>query len=174
MAYLLFKCWHERLFHLNRDEMHPCHTEAKVEFVPIDEQNAGLVANLRGDTYVEQFKNQLRMGDFGYYAFLDGKPVAYGFVKHQGSGDYFYRIGDGCLYLCRFFTHEGARGKGIYPALITALIEREADCRSFYICTERGNVASERGLLKVGFQFIGEYGFIRGFKHTFNKKKLKK
>lgn len=68
--------------------------------------------------------------------------------------------------------HKTQRGKGIYSALITALIDYEANINKFYIAVERGNVSSGKGLKKVGFEFIDEYRFIRILKKTFNKKKL--
>ena len=64
------------------------------------------------------------------------------------------------------------RGRGIYPALITQLIEHEAWCDHFYIDIERGNAASQKGLEKVGFSFYQEYCFLRGFKHTFHKERI--
>lgn len=172
MAYFLFKCWHERLFKVHRENIIP-HYKQELEMVPVTEENVFLVKELRGDVYEEQFLYQLSLGDFGYYAYKGGKPVGYGWAKHKDSDDYFYNIGDGCVYLCRFFVHESARGQGIYPAIITALTEKETDCNTFYIGVERGNTSSEIGLKKVGFMFLKEYGFIRGFKHTFNKKTLK-
>lgn len=173
MAYFLFKCWHERLFHIERGKVIPKASDLPLSFVPITEENAHLVCALRGKEYEAQFRYQLSLGDFGYYAYLDGAPVGYGWAKHSGSDDYFFNIGENCVYLCRFFVHEAARGKGIYPAIITKLIEKERAVDSFYIAVERGNVSSERGLCKVGFEFVKEYGFIRGFKKTFNKKMLK-
>lgn len=172
MAYFLFKRWPERLFHIRRENIIPQNAKVSFELVPVDAENAAWVTELRGDIYREQFQKQLAMGDFGYYACVDGQPVGYGWIKHWGSDDYFFRISEGCCYLCRFFVHERMRGQGIYPALITALMDREQDCHSFYIDVERGNTASERGLKKVGFRFVKEFGFIRGFRHTFNKKVL--
>ena len=169
MAYFLFKCWHERLYSAKREDLIPVAPRIPIELVPITNENAYLVKELRGEIYEEQFAYQLSLGDFGYYAYVDGKPVGYGWVKHKGSDDYFFKITDGCVYLCRFFVHESMRGNAIYPALITALAERERDAETLYIAAERGNTASERGLLKVGFGFVREFGFIRGFKHTFNK-----
>lgn len=174
MVYFLFKCWHERLFRVHRGNVIPHTARVPITLEPITEENAGIAKTLRGEIYAKQFCEQLTMGDFGYYACVDGTPVGYGWGKHAGSDDYFFKIADGCCYLCRFFVHESMRGQGIYPALITALIERESDCDHFYIAVERGNEASERGLKKVGFSFVKEFGFIRGFKHTFNKKKLVK
>lgn len=172
MAYFLFKCWHEQLFRAERASIIPQKSNLSLEFVSVTEYNAHLVAELRGQEFEGQFRTQLSLGDFGYYAYLDGKPVGYGWAKHTGSDDYFFKIGEGCAYLCRFFVHESARGHGIYPALISALIEREAQVNRFYIAAERGNDASVRGLRKVGFEFVKEFGFVRGFKHTFNKRHL--
>ncbi len=168
MAYFLFKCWHERLFAADRYQLTEITSDLPITFVPIDESNLEWVRQLRGEAYVGQFQYQRSMGDFGYYAMLEGRPVAYGWCKHEGSDDYFFRIGKGVCYLCRFFTHESVRGHGIYPALIWALVEHEKTCGRFYIDVERGNEASERGLQKVGFRFFREFGFVRGFKKTFN------
>ena len=173
MAYFLFKRWKERLFSLRREEVIPRETKLPLTFLPINDENAAWVTPLRGEIYEKQFREQLALGDFGYYACVDGKPVGYGWAKHTGSDDYFFEIGADCVYLCRFFVTEEMRGNGIYPALITALIEREANCVRFYIAVEEGNASSERGLSKVGFHFVGRYAFLRGFKHTFNKKQLR-
>ena len=173
MAYFLFKCWHERLFFIERNNVVNQNTDLPIELVEINRENIGLVRELRGDMYVSQFEHQLSLGDFGYYAFLKGKPVAYGWVKHPNSDDYFFEISEGTRYLCRFFTHESVRGHRVYPTMICSLIVHESECDRFYIGVERGNQASEHGLLKVGFKFFKEFRFIRGFKKTLNKYKMK-
>ena len=173
MAYFLFKCWHERLFSVSKNDVLLQCSDVDLTMVPITEENVALVSDLRAPMYEGQFRYQLSLGDFGYYAYADGKPVGYGWVKHAGSDDYFFNIGNDCVYLCRFFVHESMRGHGIYPELISELIKKENTAKTFYIAVERGNESSERGLKKVGFEFLKEYGFVRGFKKTFNKKSLK-
>lgn len=172
MAYFLFKCWHEKLFRVNRPDVVLQQSDLELHMIPITEENVPLVCELRGPEYEGQFRYQLSLGDFGYYAYYDNHPVGYGWVKHTGSDDFFFKIGEGCVYLCRFFVHESMRGHRIYPEILSRLIQREDAARTFYIAVERGNESSERGLKKVGFQFVKEYGFIRGFKKTFNMKKL--
>jgi GNAT superfamily N-acetyltransferase len=173
MAYFLFKCWHERLYRVKRADVLFRKSDLALKMVPITEENLSLVCELRDPVYEEQFKYQLSMGDFGYYAYYEDRPVGYGWAKHRGSGDYFFKISEGCVYLCRFFVHESVRGHNVYPALIGELIKKEADTDTFYIAAERGNIASENGLKKVGFTFLKEHGFIRGFKKTFNMKRLR-
>ena len=170
--YFLFKCWHEKLFYLNRKDAEPKKSDLNLKMVEITKESIHLVGKLRGEEFIPQFEYQLSLGDFGYYAYCDDKPIGYGWAKHTGSDDFFYQIGEGVCYLCRFFVHEDARGHNVYPEIISELIKRENNTNHFYIGVERGNVSSEKGLTKVGFKFIKEYGFIRGFKHTFNKKML--
>ena len=173
MAYFLFKCWHEVLYFANRQDIVPVNSTVDIEFLPITAENAHFVKELRGEIYEGQFLDQIKMGDVGLYATVLGKPVGYGWAKRCGSDDYFFKIGQGAGYYCRFFVHPDMRGKRIYPALLTELISRTPDVKRLYIARERGNEASERGLMKLGFSRVGEFGFVRGFKHTFNKKKLK-
>lgn len=172
MAYFLFKCWHEKLFSVKRTDVVLQKSDLELHMIPITEENVSLVCELRDSVYEGQFRYQLSLGDFGYYAYLNDRPVGYGWVKHTGSDDYFFKIGKDCVYLCRFFVHESVRGHGIYPEIISELIKKENSAKTLYIAVERGNEASERGLKKVGFQFVKEFGFIRGFKKTFNMKKL--
>lgn len=172
MTYFFLKRWNEQLFFLKRSDLIPCKAATEITYMEITKENAEIVKELRGKDYYHQFLSQLVLGDYGLYACCDGKPVAYGWVKYGGSKDYFFNIGKNTCYLCRFFTHESARGQGIYPELISRLIAHEAWCDHFYIDIERGNQASQKGLEKVGFRFHKEYCFIRGFKHTFNKARI--
>lgn len=170
----LIKCWHERLFYISRETVVKCQSDLLLEMLPITKENTVWVRTMRGQEYVKQFIDQLAMGDFGYYACVNGKAVGYGWVKYPGSKDYFFNIEEGCRYLCRFFVHESMRGHGIYPELICALIEHEDEANNFYIAVERGNVASERGLRKVGLEFQKEFSFLRLLRRTVNKHRLER
>lgn len=171
MAYF-FKFWKEGLYELNRSEFKPHSPRVDVTFVPIDYDNAHKVTALRSKTYERQFRSQLKMGDFGYWACVDGEPVGYGWYKTRGSKDYFFKVGDGCCYLCRFFVSEKMRGNGIYPALMSKLIETKSDDDLFYCAVEETNVSSQKGCAKVGFKLMTELKFLRILKFTFNKAHL--
>ena len=49
MAYFLFKCWHERLFFIERNNVVNQNTDLPIELVEINRENIGLVRELRGD-----------------------------------------------------------------------------------------------------------------------------
>ena len=144
MAYFLFKCWHEKLFRANRADVVLQKSNLELHMIPITEENASLVCELRGPEYERQFRYQLSLGDFGYYAYYDGRPVGYGWVKHPGSDDFFFKIGEGCVYLCRFFVHESMRGHRIYPEIISRLIQKEDATKTFYIAVERKSIIRTR------------------------------
>ncbi len=168
----IIKIWHEKLFKLKKNDFLSHSARVPIELVPISLSNAELVTSVRGAEYKAQFLRHIALGDFGYYAVKNGVTVGYGWVKHAGSDDLFFKIGARAAYLCRFFVRKEERGQGIYPALITGLIEREASVDTFYIAVERGNESSERGLLKVGFSPVCEKGFLRVLRFTLNKKKI--
>ena len=56
-------------------------------------------------------------------AILHGEIIGYGLLKTKGDRDTFYRFGNGTAYLCEFFVDSTHRGKGIYPAMISYLVE---------------------------------------------------
>lgn len=160
----------EELFYLNRKEKLKVILDLKIKFIPITLENLYLVENLRGKRYIKQLRDQMI---FGYYAYVDDKPVAYGWVKYKGSKDYFFKIEKNCCYLCRFFTHASVRGHNIYPLLVLELIKHEKEYESFYIDIEEGNFSSEKGLVKVGFKKIKKLKFFRVLKRTIKQYSLK-
>ena len=69
----LIKCWHERLFYVERKNVIPRRSDLTVEMIPVTQENASWVRELRGAEYEKQFLDQLSMGDFGYFACVDEK-----------------------------------------------------------------------------------------------------
>lgn len=65
-------------------------------------------------------------------------------------------------YVWDFVTLPEWRGRGIYPALLRAFIEHEADVERFWVGHDLDNVASSRGILKAGFQPVGEVYAVEG------------
>ena len=153
------------------------HVESKVEisFEIIGNSNYEKVGRIRGDTYIKQFKKQISMEDIGVYACINSIPVGYGWVKVKGSKDFFYNTKNNCAYLCRFFVNDKYRGLNIYPCLIKELMRissEKYEIQKFYISADEENLASIRGITKVGFKLIRKNKFIRFLKVTINKKIL--
>lgn len=94
-----------------------------------------------------------------YGAWLSGRLVHYSWVQITGS----HRIseagrrieikpGEFWIYDCR--TGPSARGLGVYPYVLTFISRAyfKNDGRKGVIYTTEGNVASQRGIMKAGFQ----------------------
>lgn len=105
-------------------------------------------------------------------ALIDGKIVGCGCLKTHGCSDSFYKIGKQTAYLGVFHTDADYRGCGIYPAVISFLIESNLQYREFFISAYTSNTASIKGLTKVGFVPIKTLEFFRVLKVTVNPYRL--
>lgn len=66
------------------------------------------------------------------------------------------RKGEVWIYHCR--TAERARGRGIYPSVLTQILmdSREIGIQKVWIYTDSGNFSSQHGIVTAGFQLSRE------------------
>lgn len=106
---------------------------------------------------------RLASGHTPYAAFLTGEPVAYGWsasVEAEIGGFLRFRLPPGERYLWDFATLPHARGRGVYPRLIRAIVRGEGEAERFWIAHEAGNTASAKGIARAGFRPAGELRFL--------------
>lgn len=98
-------------------------------------------------------------GHRAFVAWLDGRPVAYGWVATAraeiGELGLTFKLPPADRYLWDFFTLPPWRGLGIYPRLLQAILQREGAAERFWVGHDAPNLASRRGILKAGFQEVG-------------------
>jgi GNAT superfamily N-acetyltransferase len=100
-----------------------------------------------------------------YLAWIDSIPVAYGWSAagetRFGSPPITFTVPRGSRYLLDFATLPAWRGRGIYPRLLQAILEKERpDIVRFWILHHRDNVASARGIERAGFRVAAEIHFL--------------
>jgi GNAT superfamily N-acetyltransferase len=106
-----------------------------------------------------------------YGAFVDGEPAGYGWLARRSGGidelDFGFEVPPGNGYLWDFVTLPQARGRGVYPHLLQAIVAQAADVERFWIGYEERNLASARGIEKAGFRLVGDLevtgGRVSGF-----------
>ena len=117
---------------------------------------------------------RLRRGDRCYTVSIDGRLAHYSWVQRSGSHpitEAGVRVavarGEFFIYHCR--TVEWARGKGIYPATLVRIVNDyyEEGCSSAWIYTTRENIASQRGILRAGFNLVARLEAVRLGSHYF-------
>lgn len=96
-----------------------------------------------------------------YVARLGETPVAYGWVAlRQGGIDEFqltFTVPGANRYLWDFVTLPAWRGRGVYPALLQAIITLESvKAERFWIMYEPNNYTSERGIQRAGFSRVAD------------------
>jgi GNAT superfamily N-acetyltransferase len=101
---------------------------------------------------------RVQQGNQPYVGHLLNTPVAYGWSAGKKviveSFGLVYPLPATDRYLWDFVTLSPWRGQGIYPRFLQAILDHETDARRFWIGHDAGNQASERGILKAGFQLI--------------------
>jgi hypothetical protein len=120
----------------------------------------GFVAEINGLSH-DEVRRRMANDNEVYVAFLANKPAAFGW---SGSGKAF--IGElnheivlpiQHKYLWNFRTLEKFRGLGVYPQLLQHILRSESHgTKCFWILHSPENVASKKGILKAGFQWIAQ------------------
>ncbi len=64
-------------------------------------------------------------------------------------------MGKKSLHIGPCFTEPEFRGKGLYPYLLTYIMNDIPTASAFYIICSETNTASRRGIQKAGFTFLG-------------------
>jgi GNAT superfamily N-acetyltransferase len=92
--------------------------------------------------------------------FEDGELCAYGWVQSWGPfRRKFGFLASDAVMLGPYFTFEAYRGKGLYRRLLLTSVRLccERPERPILVYTWPENTASQRGIEKAGFQYIGTY-----------------
>jgi GNAT superfamily N-acetyltransferase len=107
---------------------------------------------------------RLRQRNRCYVVGLDNVEVGYGWcassVASIGELNLTFALPPGNRYLWDFVTAPPWRGRGIYPRLLQAILAREeVEADRFWIGNAPQNASSARGIVKAGFQRVGELSF---------------
>jgi GNAT superfamily N-acetyltransferase len=101
-----------------------------------------------------------RRGDRLYRARLDGVIAAFGWsavtaaeISELGIDQ--LRLPPGNRYLWGFVTEPDYRGRGLYPRLLQAVLQRDTDAERFWIGHDLDNDASASGIRRAGFSEVG-------------------
>jgi GNAT superfamily N-acetyltransferase len=125
-------------------------------------QHGELLSHLMG-LPEEAMREQHGRGDRAYLARLGTLPVACGWSTTGEVGLFGGRVTlhvpPNNRYLYGFVTHPDWRGRGIYPQLLQAILQREGQ-EYFWIIHLLENAPSERGIHKAGFREAGRLSFL--------------
>jgi GNAT superfamily N-acetyltransferase len=118
---------------------------------------------------VAEVEKRLSEGHRPYVGWLEGAPVAYGWVATQkadvGELDLTITLPQRDRYLWDFATLPDWRGRGIYPHLLQAILLAESGtgeiAERFWIIAAPENRASSAGIAKAGFTSIAHLSFQR-------------
>lgn len=127
---------------------------------PATQANLADILNFQPARYVEVFRQFLALGDKGYYAYLDGKCVHRSWVKSNEQVVYPHWAYPMKLKPNQHFIHycetaPQARGKGVYPAVLSKIVDDFKDRGEILMSINAKNIASIKGAQKAGFKEVG-------------------
>jgi GNAT superfamily N-acetyltransferase len=125
-------------------------------------EDDALLAEINGIS-MENVSARRRDGHRPYVAYLDGMPVAYGWVATRtasiGELNLTITLPYSDRYLWDFATLPAYQGRGVYPRLLQAILRQEAEARRFWIIYAPENLPSGAGMRKAGFLVATELSF---------------
>lgn len=124
----------------------------------ITHENVSDVLDFQHSRYKSIFEDFLRRGDTGYFAYLDGKCVHRSWVVQQPRTVHLHpllprQLREGELFIHYCETAPEARGKSIYPAVLSRITEDFRNTgRRLMISVNVKNKSSIKGVVKAGFK----------------------
>lgn len=132
-------------------------SQMPVRIETVTDSNIADVLAFQPARYVDAFKRFLKQGDVGYYAYLDGKCCHRSWLQ---KGPKWVSINpyvqmrleknEGYIHYCE--TAPWARGKSVYPSVLSKIVEDHKEMENIYICVDSENAPSIRGVEKAGFR----------------------
>jgi len=104
-------------------------------------------------------ERRLDRGDLCYGAWLGGELAHYSWVQRGGDhvidpAGVTVAVDDGDVWIYNCRTGDAFRGKGLYPRTLARILDDAfaAGAQRAWIYNEESNAASERGIVRAGFQ----------------------
>lgn len=109
----------------------------------------------------DEAKHRMEDGHVAFVAFYNNEPVAFGWMAtvqaNIGELSHKFNLPERHAYLWNFRTLAQYRGLGVYPTLLRhILISTRQDFDRYWIIHAPENIASRNGILKAGFEYVGQ------------------
>ena len=132
---------------------------AVIKIEKVTQKNVDDAKSFQSENYISSFKNFLKMGVTGYYAYKDGVCVHRSWVFEQKMRIHSLvtePLLENQVYIAWCETAAFARGLGIYPQVLSRIVQ-DYSAKQIFIAVNKNNTASIRGIEKAGFELCRTY-----------------
>lgn len=133
---------------------------ANADLAMAPSMNASFVTDMTGMD-IDEVRERVERGHQPWLARAGGEPAGWGWIATREAGiselEIAITLPPGERYLWDFVTAPSWRGRGVYTALLQAMLTQEEAAR-YWIGHDEGNVPSARGIVKAGFGEVGVVG----------------
>ena len=134
-------------------------SDAAIKIEKVTPENVDDAESFQSENYIRSFRNFLKRGVTGYYAYKDGVCVHRSWVfeeKMQIHSLVTELLLENQIYIAWCETAGFARGLGIYPQVLGRIVQDYSD-KQIFIAVNKNNAASIRGIEKAGFELYRVY-----------------
>jgi len=142
-------------------KLNPINLSDYFDFRSINNQVLNDISVIRGKKKHLQLQRILDKGAYGVSIYAENELAAYGWIglnKEENKRRIFtsYAIPQNSAHIFECYTVEKFRGQKLYPAIVFKLTEwaKKHHADDVYIDTIAGNLAAEKGIIKLGFHYI--------------------
>jgi RimJ/RimL family protein N-acetyltransferase len=168
-----FKLMVQRLYVWHAHQRPSATIPAALQVVPVNTVNVSRVTEFRSDVQRKLFESFVAEGANGVYAVENDRVIGHAWAtapaKTRGLVNGYFRAdhGDVLIHFCAVSPE--SRGKGVYGAMLRALVNMsltdDSTCRIF-IDSDEANAASLRAIEREGFDFVGSALYWRFLRWT--------
>ena len=118
-------------------------------------ENLNDILSFQDLKFIKVFENFLKIGDTGYLGYIEKECVHRSWVQSNNQTvdlplSIPYKLKDNEIFIHYCETSHKARGKNIYPHVLCHIAEEFKE-KKILITTTKNNIASIKGMRKVGF-----------------------
>lgn len=163
------------VYYIDKKDFVANKAKVNLRFQEISNSSLSEIGKMMGNYYYRVFKKVLKENkSIGVAAYYNDDFVGCGWMKLKGAKDLFFKlksIKDDQAYLASFHVKNEYRGNGIYPAMLTWLIESDKakQINQFYIAMSKTNISSQKSIEKMNPKFLYTEKKYRFMRITLNK-----
>lgn len=169
----LFQVKKEKVYYMNKKDLIIVKPKIDCNLLTINEYNYSKVLDMRDKNIVNSFYHMLMDEQIGVFAESKDSIISHAWLQIGGKSKTNFnnsfgklRNNEGLIHFCN--TDSKYRGNNIYPYLISNLADiyfKLYPHKRLYITTSPDNLASQKGLKKVGFKYLEDRNIFKIIKY---------
>lgn len=143
----------------------------RIQIEEITKGNIKKIEEIRGKSIADEVEKLIALNQIGVLITVEGEIAGHAICALPPSKEGAFLVRNSAyIHFC--YVKDCWRGHNLYPLMLQELIcicQKRYGITTFTIMTSCDNYSSQKGLVKVGFQFLKEYKYIEWWRFIWHK-----